>query len=85
MLAATKIFASNFNAKMAQRFYNVFLLVSTISGVTFDIYRYLYRVSSGTACYRDTRSTYGDGDGQGFVVILLKRLVTVEEGSCPWW
>ncbi|CAM9649782.1 unnamed protein product [Ectocarpus sp. 13 AM-2016] len=26
MLAATKIFASNFNAKMAQRFYNVFLL-----------------------------------------------------------
>lgn len=28
MLAATKIFASNFNAKMAQRFYNIFLLVS---------------------------------------------------------
>ena len=28
MLAATKIFASNFNPKMAQRFYNVFLLVS---------------------------------------------------------
>lgn len=27
MLAATKIFASNFNAKMAQRFYNIFLLV----------------------------------------------------------
>ncbi|CAM9920248.1 unnamed protein product [Sphacelaria rigidula] len=26
MLAATKIFASNFNAKMAQRFYNIFLL-----------------------------------------------------------
>lgn len=29
MLAATKIFASNFNAKMAQRFYNIFLLVRT--------------------------------------------------------
>lgn len=28
MLAATKVFASNFNAKMAQRFYNIFLLVS---------------------------------------------------------
>lgn len=27
MLAATKIFASNFNAKMSQRFYNIFLLV----------------------------------------------------------
>lgn len=30
MLAATKIFASNFNAKMAQRFYNIFLLVRII-------------------------------------------------------
>ena len=27
MLAATKVFASNFNDKMAQRFYNIFLLV----------------------------------------------------------
>ncbi|CAN0091643.1 unnamed protein product [Ascophyllum nodosum] len=33
MLAATKIFASNFNAKMAQRFYNVFLLEACRSDI----------------------------------------------------
>ncbi|CAM9593694.1 unnamed protein product, partial [Scytosiphon promiscuus] len=33
MLAATKIFASNFNAKMAQRFYNIFLLEACRSDI----------------------------------------------------
>eukprot|EP00752_Nemacystus_decipiens_P017730 g15898.t1 len=33
MLAATKIFASNFNPKMAQRFYNIFLLEACRSDI----------------------------------------------------
>ncbi|CAN0198713.1 unnamed protein product, partial [Laminaria digitata] len=32
-LAATKVFASNFNAKMAQRFYNIFLLEACRSDI----------------------------------------------------